>query len=251
MPIVEPYPPLLFNKMKLNCLLIEDQLIDQMLVAGFLKKIENINLIGVFDDALKATHLFKEKTVHFVICDIELPTLNGLEFFESLIEMPYFIFISSNQEYAAQCFELNAIDFISKPITLKRLEKAIEKVTAKILHSSSKANSTDDDYFFVKVDGKFIRIDMENLLYIEAQKDYVKLAMENGKNYLVLMNLKHIEDQLPADLFVRTHRSFLVNLNKIDIILREEVIVQNQRIPLGASYSETLTSLFKDKTIKK
>lgn len=237
--------------MKVNCLVIDDDPISRTIVCNYINQVDSLYLVASCENPVQAMSYLYNTHIHIVFSDIEMPVLNGLDFIKSLKEPPLFIFITSHQEYALEGFEVNATDFLTKPFTYARFFKAVNKALELIAGNEKEVIDIQKDYFFVKLDSKLIKLYFDEVLYVEAQKDYVKIYTNTGKPQLVWLNLKHIEEQFPADLFVRTHRSYIVNISKVDVILNEEVIIGNASIPLGMSYKENVLKVIDPKLIKR
>lgn len=237
--------------MKINCLVIEDDPISRTVVCNYINQVEALHLVSSCENPVQAMNFLHNNNIQLIFSDIEMPLLNGLEFLKSLSEPPLFIFITSHQGYALEGFEVNATDFLTKPFTYARFLKAVNKAMEIIAGAEKELIDIQKDYFFVKLDSKLIKLYFDEVLYVEAQKDYVKIFTNTNKPQLVWLNLKHIEEQFPADLFVRTHRSYIVNISKVDIILNEELIIGNTSIPLGMSYKENVLKMIDPKLIKR
>lgn len=237
--------------MKINCLVIDDDPVSRTIVCNYINQVGTLHLVSSCENPVQAMNYLHSNNIQLVFSDIEMPLLNGLEFIKSLSEPPLFIFITSHQEYALEGFEVNATDFLTKPFTYARFLKAINKAIEVISGTQKELIDVQKDYFFVKLDSKLIKFYFDEVLYVEAQKDYVKIFTITGKPHLVWLNLKHIEEQFPPDLFVRTHRSYIINISKVDVILNEELIIGNTSIPLGMSYKENVLKMIDPKMIKR
>ncbi len=242
-----------------NCLLIgENSLMERDFLETTLSKINSINVHTTCKTSLGAAAILKEKDFDIVFCDIDIPNLNGIELLKELQRPPIFVFIGSNIERAAENYELNVIDFIEKPVNLERLVKATNKAIEAIeLKKSSfpkdkKANpltvsdkqsqKIKKDYFFIKKDSDFVRIDHVNVLFLESMGNFSTIHIIKNEKHITLINLKNIEEQLPATQFMRVHRQYIINLDHIlslshdgNIHLREGHV-----IPLGSLYKAGL-----------
>lgn len=237
--------------MKINCLVLDDDPISRTIVCNYINQVDSLHLVASCENPMQAMTYLHNNQIQLVFSDIEMPMLNGLEFIKSLNDPPLFIFITSHQEYALEGFEVNATDFLTKPFTYARFLKAVNKALEAIAGAQKELIDVQKDYFFVKLDSKLIKLYFDEVIYVEAQKDYVKIYTTTGKPQLVWLNLKHIEEQFPPDLFVRSHRSYIVNISKVDIILNEELIIGNTSIPLGMSYKEQVLKMIDPKLIKR
>lgn len=239
-----------------TCVIIEDSLIDRNLLISYTQKIPNISVKAIFEDGLKALNFLSENEIDIVISDIEMPNLKGIELIKVLKTSPAFIFTTSHLGFAVEGFELNAIDYIVKPISFNRLEKAINKAIE--FSPKNKVNAITDliiqkeDHFFIRENHSITKINNHDVLYIESMSDFSKIFMVDGKVQIVLAGLKIIEEQLPTNQFKRIHRKFIINFNKINSITNNEVILENSTpIPLGSSYKSNLMIDVNDKILSR
>jgi DNA-binding LytR/AlgR family response regulator len=231
-----------------TCVIIEDSLIDRKLLVAHTEKISNIDIKAVFEDGLKALNFLSENEIDIVISDIEMPNLKGIELIKVLKTTPRFIFTTSHLGFAVEGFELNAIDYIVKPVTFPRLERAVHKAIEFSPQNKNKSNTEisdvinpQEDHFFIRENHCITKIFNDDVLYIESMSDFSKIIMVDGKVQIVLASLKIIEEQLPANQFKRVHRKFIINFNKISTIALNEVILEGKlNIPMGSSYKQTL-----------
>jgi len=187
--------------------------------------------------------------------DIEMPSINGLDFVSSLERKPMVVFTTAYSDYAVKGFELDAADYLLKPITLDRFLKTIDKVINRLnLHNAANKSDKEDgyQYLIIKTDKKYVKLNYNDIIYIEGLKDYVKIHTEKER-YLALVNLKNIELQLPSDIFIRVHRSFIVSMNKIKEIEGNTIKMFNgQEISIGKEYKDTFfEKMINNKLIKR
>ena len=224
----------------INCLIVDDNKVARVLLHQILAKMDNISVIGEFDDPLKAKTYIENNPIDILFLDIEMPGLTGLELLRMLQKRPLTILTTGKQGYAVEAFELNVVDYIVKPFSLARVLHAVER--AKELLNAENVNIGKDDssdFVFVK-DNKIIRkLKLADILWIEAKGDYIKLNVPQ-KNYVVHGSLKAVEDKLPAQRFMRVHRSYTIALDKIDYIEDRIVYVHGQAIPISDSYKDAL-----------
>ncbi|MDO7852052.1 LytR/AlgR family response regulator transcription factor [Hymenobacter convexus] len=235
-----------------TCLVLDDDLLVRDLAGSFVERIPSLVLAGAYDDALLAFERLAREPVDILITDIELPQLNGLELVRALRQPPQVIFMTSHPEYALPTYELDAVDFLVKPLRFDRFLRAIDKAllllraraaeAAPVLPSAgSPPEPTDEpDTFFIRTEFQFLKLRFAEVAYVEAMRDFVKVHLLDGTVHITLVNLKHMEEQLPPALFVRTHRSFLVNTSHIDAVTNQEVRIGKVEVPLGSTFREAV-----------
>ena len=235
--------------MKFNCMVVEDEPPAQKVLKKYIGDLSNLQLIKVCNNALDAIEELRKHQIHILFLDIQLPKLTGVNFLKSLKDPPQTIFTTAYSEYAVEGFELDAVDYLLKPFSFERFLMAVNKAIVRIERqprliknekkSDAELNDSESDFVFFKSDKKIYRIDLDELLYIEAVKDYVKIVTSNG-SHLILQTLKHWERILPGQFFQRTHKSFIVNLKKIDNISSNIIKLKDIEIPIGRHYREDL-----------
>ncbi len=224
-----------------NCVIVDDSKVARMLLRQILNKIEGINILDEFDDPLKAKAYIESNKVDILFLDIEMPELNGLELLRMLhSKRPLTILTTAKPGYAVEAFELNVVDYIVKPFLLARVLHAVERAKELISNEDVKiSRGESSDFVFLK-DNKVIRkLNMSDILWIEAKGDYIKVFVPQ-KSYVVHGSLKAIEDKLPAHKFMRVHRSYTIALDKIDYIEDRIVYIHDQAIPISESYKDAL-----------
>lgn len=225
----------------MNCIIIDDEKMARVIVRTLCNEIDSLNILEEFSNALGAIKYLNENKVDLIFLDIHMPDFNGLDFIRSLKNPPKIILITSDPKFAIEAFEYDfIIDYLLKPLELSRFKKAIEKANIKELKSSSKAiktksGSTDSDNdFYINIDRRLIKIDLLSIYLIEAKGDYIKIKTES-KDYVVHSTLKKIEEKLPSSLFLKIHRSFIINIKKIIDIEDNSVLIQKDVIPVSRS----------------
>jgi DNA-binding LytR/AlgR family response regulator len=225
----------------LKCIAIDDEPLALDLLGEFCSKIYYIDLIGKFTDPFQAFKILNENKVDLIFLDIMMPQISGIDFIRSLYSPPMIIFTTAYKEYALEGFDNNAVDYIVKPFAFDRFSKAVTK--AFHLHklkipadsSSDEKNLPRIEFLMIKVEYTTIRIDLQDILYIEGLKDYVKIHAK-GKLFLTKTTMKNLIEKLPPDRFFRVHKSYIVAFDKIDMIENSRIVIGNQRIPIGESY---------------
>lgn len=247
---------------KYNAIIVDDEYLARKLLAGYLEKIPAINLVATCANAFEAFTALKSYDIDIMMLDIHMPDLNGMEFAKTCAHVPAIIFTTAYSEYAIDSYEINAVDYLLKPIGLPRFIKAIEKAIERVKHMDSdsaentSANNngsdlslaeneadfnTQNDFIMVKADYRYYKINIDELLYIEGQHEYVSFYT-TSKRITALYSLKSLEETLPADRFLRVHKSYIVSLKHIQEVSPLHLSVAGNKIPIGASYKESLNT---------
>ncbi len=234
----------------MNCIIVEN---DASVLKDFeskIKELPNIKLLASFDSALKANDFLRNNDVDVMFLETNLPGLSGLDFARSLKNPPLIVFISDSKEYAFEAFDLEAVDYLMRPITMERLFKSVNKIEAFLRNCKETiAVSCKEDFIFVKSERKYIRLAYNEIIFIEGLKDYVILHTIDGARYMTAMNVKTIFNKLPSDIFFRTSKSYVINVNHISEIDGDDVIVAENSIPIGRSYRDKFLSSFVNKRL--
>ncbi|ALD21388.1 LytR/AlgR family response regulator transcription factor [Hymenobacter sp. DG25A] len=239
--------------MKISCLLLDDDPLVLDLLQAYVAMTEVLEVKAAFTDPLEAHTYLLSHEVQVLFSDVTMPHLSGLDLVRSLRQPPLVVLMTAYPQYAMEGFNLDVIDFLLKPISLERFLKAVNKV-ASILRTSFIDTEGNDmlsgnGSFFIRTDAQFVRLHYRDVLFIEALKDFTKINTADGRTHLTLVNLKNLEEQLPAGLFVRTHRSYLVNAAKIESVSNLEVRVGGHSLPLGQTYRERVTERIVNRTL--
>jgi len=234
----------------MNCIIIDNDQKARTQLEDNVKKVPNLDLSGSFENALKANEFIKENDVDLMFIDIKMEGLNGLAFLRSMKHMPHVIITTDSPDYAVEAFEIDAIDYLLKPIKIERFLMSINKVEECMnkLEGTEIPTDISKDFIFVKSERKYIKLNYESIFFIEGLKDYVILHADKGK-FMTAMNVKTIQSRLPGSIFLRTSKSYIINVNHIDEIDGEDVIVEDTRIPIGRSYREKFLHKFVHKRL--
>jgi len=221
----------------MNCIIVDDEPLAREGMLLLLQDIPELNVIGCFNGAKKAKEFMIENAVDLIFLDIQMPGINGLEFAESISESTLLIFTTAYSQYALKSYEVDAIDYLVKPIIKERLEKAVKKAFAysELLsgkNGKSTLESLDSDYMLVKSDRKFHKILFKDIIYVEGLKDYVVIYVNDSK-VITAMNLKTIAQHLPETAFIRVSKSYLVNSSYIDSFDNHTIYIKTTEIPIG------------------
>ena len=224
--------------MKLNCVIVDDCPIQRMIVTKMVNDSQNLKLIGTFSNAVETKKFLSYNSVDLLFLDIEMPILNGFQFLDTLKVRPQVIFISSKPEYALRAFDYEATDYIQKPIHPLRFDTAIKKALQK-QNSFTEGTSENNEYIFIKSNLIKLKIFHSKINYFEAYGDYVKVITKD-ENHLVLSTMKSFENDLPNHKFIRIHKSFIVNIDKIDKFTTKFIEIGNVKIPISRTKKEIL-----------
>lgn len=238
--------------MSINCVIIDDEPLAAELLLSYAKRISYLNVKGTFNSAIAAMRELREHPVDLIFLDIQMPELSGLEFARILPPQTRIIFTTAFNQYAIDGYKVNAMDYLLKPISyddfLQACNKALEYFTSQQIHTTNKEKA--DRFIFVKSEYKLVRINLDDVLYIEGVKDYVKIYFDNGdKPVMSLMNMKRIEESLPSPEFMRTHRSYIVNMMKVKVIDRLRIVFDKVYIPISDSYKDEVMSFLDSHTL--
>ena len=229
---------------KYSCMIIEDEPLPAEVLADYIRQVPFLDLKTICNDALFAIEFLQNEKVDLVFLDIHLPKLKGMEFLESLKNPPHVIITSAYKQYALQGFELNVVDYLLKPIRFNRFLKAVNKLN-QVQHPipvKEPAPATERGFIFFNVGKKKVKIYLDEILFIESIRDYVKITT-HGKSILTKFLLGEIEEKLSKSDFLRIHRSFIVARDKISAFTAIDVEVDNKSIPIGRSYKELVLSV--------
>lgn len=238
----------------INVIIVDDEPLAQDVLETYIEKVPELHLVKKCGNAFEANEVLKNNQVDLMFLDIQMPQLTGIDFLKTLSKPPLVIFTTAYPNYAIEGFELNALDYLLKPISAERFMKAVNKATEQIelqgKESPSNTGQTPEedspDYIFVKADKKLVKINFDEIIYIEGLKDYVIIRLENTR-VITLQTMKSLEDKLPMAMFKRIHRSYIVNINKISAIVGNMVEVmekgQAKHLPVGKNYRDELLDM--------
>jgi two-component system, LytTR family, response regulator LytT len=220
---------------------IDDEPLALKLVSGYIEKTPGLRLAGKFDNPLDASEFLTNNPVDLIFVDIQMPDLSGVEFTRLMEKGPKVIFTTAFEKYALEGYKLEVVDYLLKPFSYEEFLAAVQKAQKliRLEQNALQKVEANDEFLFLKSDYKIKRIKFNDILYIEGLKDYVKVYIRNDtKPVLSISTLKLIESKLPETKFMRVHRSFIVNLDKIDTIERSRIVFGKTYIPIGDQYKE-------------
>jgi DNA-binding LytR/AlgR family response regulator len=235
------------NHPMLKCLVIDDEPLAISLLRDHISKVSFLQLAGVFSNPLEALVTFNNNPVDLIFLDIQMPQLNGVQFMQLLQNRAQVIVASAYQEYAIEGFEHNVVDYLLKPISFERFYRAAEKAYNQKNPSTQLAKSQESipltgGYIFVKVENKMVRVELDDILYVEGLKNYVSIYTKTQR-IISLQVMKQLEEILPPNRFVRVHKSYIVALDKIKSIEKQEIQIKEEIIPVGNTYADHFFSL--------
>lgn len=240
----------------INVIIVDDEPLAQDVLETYIEKIPDLNLVQKCSNALEANEALRSNDIDLMFLDIQMPQLTGTDFLRSLANPPVVIFTTAYSNYAVDGFELNALDYLLKPISLERFLKAANKAVEQIelkrrgtQDEGAPVNSPTEaeaDFMFVKADKKLVRVYYHDVVYIEGLKDYV-IIRQTDSRVVTLQTMKSLEEKLPSHIFRRIHRSYIVNIHKIDAVMGNMVEVQEKgqakHLPVGKNYRDDLLEL--------
>jgi two-component system, LytTR family, response regulator len=225
--------------MILHCLIVDDEPLALDLLEGYINKTPLLVLAGRCNSAFQAMEMIDNLEVELIFLDIQMPGLSGLEFSRCIQKGPKVIFTTAFEQYAIEGFKVEALDYLLKPVSYPEFLNAANKAKRWFKHIEKSFVPETRTSIFVKTDYKLVQIELNSILYIEGLKDYVKIYQEDiEKPILTLMSMKSLEENLPDTMFMRVHRSFIVNLDKIRTIERNRIVFGRNYIPISENYKE-------------
>ena len=226
----------------MNCIIVDDDQMSCKILEGYVAKSSSLTLIGSFSDSVEARNIITErKDIDLVILDIQMPELDGFDFIKSLANPPNIIIVTSTEGYALKAFDFNVVDYLLKPISYGRFCKAIDKTIR--YYSRKEIPQTGDEEIFIKKGSSLVKLKLKDIIYIEALENYVTITTKEDR-FTIHFTMKGMENQLPSAIFIRVHRSFIVNKSMIQAIKESSLdliygdTVKN--IPVGKSFRESL-----------
>ena len=223
--------------MKIKCIIIDDEPLAITVIENHLKNFDHIEIVDTFNNPLNAYRVLEQEKIDLIFLDINMPKMTGFTFIENLSYKPLIVITTAYREYAVKSYELNILDYLVKPIPFNRFLKTINKVYQQVYISNAKADVTlkQEPHIFLKVNKKLIKINLNDILFIESLKDYIKVITTLG-DYVVHKSLTAITEELPQSNFIRIHRSYTISVNKVVALEGNTVEISNRKIPIGRNY---------------
>lgn len=231
----------------MNCIIVDDEPLAREAIELLVKDIDYLTLAGTFNNASAAARYMEQNTVDLIFLDIQMPGITGIEFAKTISRRTLIVFTTAYSEYALDSYEVDAIDYLIKPVEPERFRKAADKALAysSLLMQDEKENiePAADDYFFVKSDRKYYKVNFEDILFVEGLKDYVILQLEEQR-IITRMNLKAMNELLPKSLFLRVNKSYIVNTAHIEAFDNNDIFIKTHEIAIGNSYRDSFFEEF-------
>ena len=235
--------------MTINCAIIDDEPLAAGLLKSYAEKTPFLSLIGTYGSALEAMKELREHPAQLLFLDIQMPELSGIEFAKILPPETKVIFTTAFQQYAIEGYKVSALDYLLKPISYDDFLRAANKALDWFNTSQKQQTYAEDRFMFVKSDYKLVRVALDDILYIEGLKDYVRIYLADGQKIMSLMSMKKLEDYLPHPEFLRTHRSYIVHMAKAQSVDRFRIVFGQEFIPISDSYKENVQQYFDQHTL--
>lgn len=233
----------------INCIAVDDEPLALELLKDNISKIPYLNLVGICQNAFQAMEALQREAIDLVFIDIQMPGLTGLQFIASLEEKPLVIFITAYKQYAVESYDLDVVDYLVKPVALDRFVKACYRAKQRYelkIANKQHTHSPERDHFFVQADYSQVKIKFDDILWIKGYGDYVKIHIQNTQHPLVVRTtLKDLENELPADKFLRIHKSYAVAIDSITAIRKNSVFLGDKEFSIGETYREKVELLLK------
>ena len=243
--------------MKISCVIIDDEPLARKGLKEYIADVDFLQLNGEFDNPVKAMELLAKEEVQLLFLDIQMPKITGIDFFKALKNAPPVIFTTAFPQYALDGFELNALDYLVKPISFERFLKAAMRakefyeVRQKNIAEKSVTPVVSPEYFFIKADNKLVKIFYEEILFAEALQNYVVIHTAD-KKYITYLTFKSVKDYLPDDKFLKTHKSYIVSVSKVDSIEANDIRIGQHHIPISRNLKdEVMDRLVNGKFLKR
>ena len=226
----------------MNCIIVDDDKLSCKLLEGYVNKYASLNLLGVFNDPVSARNeMAKHKEIDLILLDVKMPEMDGFDFIGSLDHPPNIIIVSGGGEFALKAFDFNVVDFLLKPISYARFCKAIDKTVR--YFTPKEITSSGDEEIFIKKGSSLVKLKLKDIVFVEALENYVTLNTNTDK-FTIHFTMKAIENQLPSAVFIRVHRSFIINKSMIQAIKENSLDISVghtvKNIPVGKSFKDSL-----------
>jgi len=232
------------NIMRLTCIVVDDEplAIDQM--AEYISKVPFLELKSTFQRGLDAIMYLKENKTDILFLDIQMDDINGIQMLKSVKNLPAVILTTAYDQYAIEGYSLEVSDYLLKPIGFDRFVQAVDRLYGSIIANNAKMNERQsaENYIFIKTDGKLVKINWDDILFIEGQRDYLRFYLAGNRKIMTLLSFKSVEEMLPADLFIRVHKSYIISAAKIETIGKATVKIGEREIPVGENFKPSLAA---------
>jgi len=235
--------------MTINCAIIDDEPLAAGLLKSYAEKTPFLHLTGTYGSAVEAMKELRERPVQLLFLDIQMPELSGIEFAKILPRETRIIFTTAFQQYAIEGYKVSALDYLMKPISYDDFLRAANKALDTFATAQRQEVFNKDRFMYVKSDYKLVRVALDDILYIEGLKDYVRIYLRDGQKLMSLMSMKKLEDYLPRPEFLRTHRSYIVHMTLVEQVDRLRIVFGSEYIPISDSYKDEIQQYFDEHTL--
>jgi len=238
--------------MNIKCIVVDDEVHARKVLEKFISDIPHLELVKSCKNALEAMQVLNEQNIDAMFLDINMPKVTGLNFLENLRHPPAVVITTAYREYAVEAFDLDVIDYLHKPIPFPRFLKAVSKIEEKLKSKTEQTNifstpntNKQEEFIFIKADKKTIKLNFDDIIYIEGLGDYIKIHLKD-KSIVSKLTIKRMEELLPKKQFPRVHKSFIIALNQINAIEGNQIEISNQKVPIGQIYRLTFMELINE-----
>jgi DNA-binding LytR/AlgR family response regulator len=237
---------------KISCLAVDDEPPALDVLRKYISSVQSLELVGTCSDAVEALNSIRQRSVDLIFLDIQMPQILGTDFLRTLKNPPKVIFTTAFRKFAIEGFELDAVDYLLKPISFERFLKAVNKVMDASLNGTlnieneQQAKTTNDNSIYFRSDRKMIKVNLSDILYIESIKDYIKVVGVSG-TVITKQSISSVEEDLPKDMFIRIHRSYIVALNNIESYSNELIWIGKAELPISRMYRHEVEKILKHK----
>ncbi|MDR6464685.1 response regulator transcription factor [Chryseobacterium sediminis] len=222
--------------MTINCIIVDDEPLAMSLLENHISKIDDLKLVGKAQNAMQAYKILQNQTVDLMFLDIQMPQLNGIDFLKSLPKKPKTIFTTAYRDFAIEGFELEAVDYLLKPITFERFFKSVERILRTTVGHT-------EDFILVKTEGMHRKLILSEIIYFESQGNDIKIVLITNESFISKSKITDLEQTLSGKSFVRIHRSFIINSAFVTAFNNNEIVVNHHKIPVGRSYKQEFDAL--------
>jgi two-component system, LytTR family, response regulator len=230
----------------LRCIAVDDEPLALELLEDNISNLPYLQLVAKCSNAMEAMKILQSQTIDLIFLDIQMPGLTGLQFIQSLSQKPMIILVTAYEKFALEGFNLNVVDYLVKPVALERFVKACNKAWElhQLKTTGNQTGTASPDYLFVNVDYSLLKITFADIVWIEGLKDYIKIHLKSStKAVITRMSMKAMEEQLPAQKFIRVHKSYIVSIEHITAIRKNSVFMGTMELPVGENYRDAVTVL--------
>ncbi len=235
---------------KLSCIIVDDEPVARKILNEFAEQIPYLNLIGKFENAIRAEAFLRENHIDIMFLDIEMPKVSGLQLLQNISNKPLVILTTAFPNYALEGYELDIIDYLLKPFAFSRFLKAVQKAKDYYQMKNAATGVAQPSYIFIKSDKRIEKIELNDILYAESIGNYVSIYTEN-KRFIAYLTMKSLEAQLPSDDFIKIHQSYLVNNSKINAIEGNEIKIAGKSLPISRNYKDIVMKIVQQRLLKR